>query len=76
MDNGTTSGNKGTYISFWVDDAEMEVIQRILDALRANDSKANRSQAVRYAISHFDDRYLPAIPKAAAPAGQILAMAM
>ena len=33
MDNGTTSGNKGTYISFWADDAEMEVIQRILDAL-------------------------------------------
>lgn len=73
MDN--SSGNKGTYISFWANDEEMAIIMRILDALRANDSKANRSQALRYAVMNFDDRYLPAIPKAAAPAGQVLAMA-
>ncbi len=64
MDNsGNVSGNKGTYISFWAYDDEMRTIQYIIDALMARNIKANRSQAVRYAILNFDDRRLPVIPE-------------
>jgi hypothetical protein len=64
MDNGgNVSDNKGTYISFWAYDDEMRILQYIIDALMERNIKANRSQAVRYAILNFDDRRLPAIPE-------------
>lgn len=63
MDGNSISGNKGTYISFWAYDDEMRTIQHIIDALMARNIKANRSQAVRYAILNFDERRLPVIPE-------------
>jgi hypothetical protein len=63
MDGNSISGNKGTYISFWAYDDEMRTIQYIIDALMERNIKANRSQAVRYAILNFDVRRLPVIPE-------------